>query len=171
MFEFIKEYAEIITAISSVFIALLALSFSIWQGKKQVKHNKLSVMPHLDIISFHDSESHIMFFRVDNNGVGPAIIDVIRITINENSLGGYTHESYGKFFTENGFPRVKYKLEFVSPMKGHFLEPGSKTELFKITPTTFDTNDTLQFFNFFKSVKIFIEYHSVYNQKFSESTI
>lgn len=42
---FIENHIEVITGISSIFIAILALGYSIWQAKLMIKHNKLSLRP------------------------------------------------------------------------------------------------------------------------------
>ena len=59
-----------------IFIAACALVVSIWAMWTQRKHNRLSVVPHIDVGL---SENHLF---IENNGLGPA-----RITSFEGTVG------------------------------------------------------------------------------------
>lgn len=65
-----------ITDMASVFIALFALAFTIWQGFNQRKHDTLSVQPHLDFFERkerHNEEASFSLVLM-NNGLGPAFV-------------------------------------------------------------------------------------------------
>ena len=47
---------NVVTGISSVLIALCALGYTIWQGKKAQRHNKLSFRPHLTSWTNEDAD-------------------------------------------------------------------------------------------------------------------
>lgn len=61
-------------AISSAFIAFLALGLTIFEGMAARKHNKLSVLPHLMFHSNVKSPSEEFKLELFNNGLGPAFI-------------------------------------------------------------------------------------------------
>lgn len=65
-----------ITDMASVFIALVALAFTVWQGFKQRKHDQLSFQPHLDFFERKGRlEKEASFSLVlMNNGLGPAFV-------------------------------------------------------------------------------------------------
>src|SRR5688572_25280527 len=65
-----------VTAMSAVFIALLALTVTIWQAALTRRHNRLSVRPHLRIdwlVSDEGTDEKVSVV-LSNNGLGPAII-------------------------------------------------------------------------------------------------
>lgn len=65
--------AEGIAVIAASFIALLALSVSLWQGVITRKHNKVTVTPHLRF-DIHIENDFAQRISVRNAGVGPAVI-------------------------------------------------------------------------------------------------
>lgn len=80
-----------LTEMASVIIALCALGFTVWQGFRQRKHDRLSVKPHIDFYEkfSHTDDNLIYTLFVQNNGLGPAIIRSHRVykrsgTNNEN---------------------------------------------------------------------------------------
>ena len=81
------------TKYAALFISVLALATSIFLGNKANEHNELSVSPYLDITYFFpDSESGDLLtagIRVDNSGLGPAIIEHMRIIWDEESWNSW----------------------------------------------------------------------------------
>jgi len=75
------------TKYAALFISVLALVTSIYLGYKANEHNELSVSPYLDITyTFPDTGSSLTAgIRVDNSGLGPAIIEHMRIKWGEES--------------------------------------------------------------------------------------
>ena len=69
---------ELTLSISAMIIAIASISISVWEGITMRNHNHLSVMPKLNnYFSVDDSSSTndaIAFFRINNNGLGPAVI-------------------------------------------------------------------------------------------------
>ena len=66
------DYIQLIISISTALTSLAAIFISVITYRSQVRHNKNSVRPILDVI-FGDYENDL-YVRVDNHGVGPAII-------------------------------------------------------------------------------------------------
>lgn len=77
---------ETVTAIATIFIALLALSVSIWHGVVTRRHNRLSLRPHLCLLVELSEGPPEMGIFLENNGLGPAIIKSIAITIDGNKI-------------------------------------------------------------------------------------
>lgn len=66
------DWMQIIISVSSILTSIIAIIISITTYRSQVQHNKNSVKPILNII-LGDYENDL-YVRIDNNGVGPAII-------------------------------------------------------------------------------------------------
>ncbi len=78
--------AENILAACSLFVALLALIFSIWQGAATRKHNRLSLMPHL-IFNFRMSNRE-KFVEIElvNSGTGIAFLEKVEYSLDSQIL-------------------------------------------------------------------------------------
>lgn len=66
------DWVQIAISTSSILTSIIAIIISITTYKSQVRHNRNSVKPILDIV-LGDYENDL-YVRIDNNGVGPAII-------------------------------------------------------------------------------------------------
>lgn len=67
-------------ALSPIIIAAIALGFSIWAGREQRKHNRLSVKPALGY------EFDVTGLRLDNSGLGPARICSAMASVGEQDF-------------------------------------------------------------------------------------
>lgn len=84
--------AESITAIAAVVTALIALAVGVWENVQNRRHARLSSIPSLDYIveltSGDDDASPDGVpggvIRVANQGVGPAVIDSVRIRLDRD---------------------------------------------------------------------------------------
>ncbi len=97
--------SSIVVAITSAFIAVCALGVTVWQGRQNYKHNKLSVLP---LLRFEGSNSkgdgtgyvgHYEF-NIVNRGIGPAIIKTF-ILFSEDKKDSYNdYHAYTNFLNE-----------------------------------------------------------------------
>lgn len=67
--------ADQVFALSSAFVAVLALGVSVWQGVQARKHNRSSVRPHLTYYTYFHTLKPYAGVELSNNGIGPAVID------------------------------------------------------------------------------------------------
>lgn len=79
---------EIITGMSSVFIALCAFFFSIWQGIQARRHNRLSFRPHLATSDYSDTSKGVYSIELNNNGLGPAVITDFILYVDGRRMSG-----------------------------------------------------------------------------------
>ena len=63
-----------VLSLTAIIISVCALFVTIFQSRQIVKHNKLSVTPHLTFDSFVDEDEGTISLSISNTGVGPAII-------------------------------------------------------------------------------------------------
>ena len=66
----------------AISIAFIAAVFTGWQIHETKKHNKLSLRPHLDASYRSSNDLDIRGWRVDNAGLGPAIIEKVSFSYN-----------------------------------------------------------------------------------------
>lgn len=69
----------VITAIMTVAIAVMALFISIQQTWQSIRHNRLSVQPHLQAL--HHYKDGRFSFSIENKGLGPAFFDKADATL------------------------------------------------------------------------------------------
>jgi hypothetical protein len=125
-----------IASLIAVIVSLSALMVSIYEAnimKEQqqlmVSQQKTSVWPYVKgntLYSF-DTLSSIKVV-IENKGIGPALIDEIRISINGQSVAGYTeiNDKLGETFIGN-----EYYLSLAS-LADHVLAPAEKLEVLSI---------------------------------------
>ncbi len=93
---------EVYTAIVTVIIAVIALSFSIWQGLETRRHNRLSVRPVLERVldvKLNDDTLHYMLAIV-NQGTGPAIVKKFQFLLNGKTVSCNDYGTYHDILVE-----------------------------------------------------------------------
>lgn len=77
--------AESVTAASAVVAALIALAVGVWENVQQRRHARMSVFPSIEYVAELRTEetdsSARGAIRIVNEGVGPAIIDDVRVRV------------------------------------------------------------------------------------------
>ena len=137
----------------AIFIAMMALFISLWQGCEQRKHNRLSVRPLLtfDVFSRNQTKS----IRLSNDGLGPALIKRFMITIDGEKLDAEKGNPWtavlDKRLLRNRFSEMYYFAE------GTTVKADRSFNLFTWEP------DSVQQLG----IRILIDYQSIYEEKFS----
>jgi hypothetical protein len=90
---------ELWMAIVSVFIASCALGVTIWQGRQNHMHNKMSVRPKLTIMeNYKDSGTErVIFLELINSGLGPAIIKNFTLIYEGRDIAQNDYKGYQDF--------------------------------------------------------------------------
>lgn len=156
-------------AICTIVLSVVAIVISIITFRSQKEHNKNSVRPILNIV-FGDYEDDI-YVRIDNNGVGPAIIKKIECSyctevskVTENSLVDLI--SHWKSAQENAdylSETLDYFTDFVENIKDRAIAPGHKIVLLQLTDPAYGQRIELR--RFLKEVNVKISYTDIYNSK------
>jgi hypothetical protein len=119
---------DTVTGISSVFIALCALIYTIWQGKKAQRHNILSFRPHLTSWSHRDSDKGVYAVELMNNGLGPALIESFAVLIDGKVISGKQTEPLEKAL-KILFPNIAYKSHQEFMAKGYSMSAKEKRSI------------------------------------------
>ena len=109
-----------IIACVAVLVSIIALSFSINEGKKNREHQKLSVQPHLEV-RFHFLEN-ISGYELINNGLGPAKITSFRVFI--DNIEYYHWERIRSEFN------LKDSMHWSWPTENSYIMPSEEFTLF-----------------------------------------
>ncbi len=153
----------------SLFVAVCALSVSIWEGREKSQSFRLSVIPHISVtIVSKEPESEKGGIRIINDGLGPAVINTIKLSrknkviINDNE-SNYTHT---KWLTLHeilwpGNKDIEVSYFYLKP--GAYLQPEKK--LFALEMPSEQLRDPDVWCKLC-DVKIEISYNDIYGKEF-----
>ncbi len=79
-----------LVSVVAVFIALLALLVSLYEGYEIRKHNRLSLKPYLDL-QIHFENNEALEISIENAGLGPAIIQNFEIHADGQKARNWNH--------------------------------------------------------------------------------
>lgn len=155
-----------ITAIVSLFIAVLALVISIWEGMMSRQHNRLSVMPNLAFELNYDEKGTSGLYLY-NRGLGPARIKSINTLLNGEPLP----ENQSIHYIASALKTEELGLVASETVtSAHYLYPDSIVDvdevinLIGIPPGSLARDKVGGYRDFFYSyVQIVIEYCSLYD--------
>jgi hypothetical protein len=101
-----KLHWDTVTAACSVVIAVCALVVTSWQTAVTREHNRLSVLPSLNIYYRDESEDGEIGWVVENTGLGPAIIGKSVIWVDDAPIeGGISYKAWVEAVKQIGIPR------------------------------------------------------------------
>jgi len=139
MFERVVKIAEIIIAVAAVVIAGVAYRVSVQQSELAAQqtalsreHNRLSVRPALDFISLHMSPTGHYKLSLENNGVGPAVVQDVSYFVDGAKIPT-AHLALGKLFDFGPLRDIAVKYvngSYSEITPGTFIAPNtSKTTM------------------------------------------
>ena len=163
------NFLDAIFSIGTIVLSVVAIIISIITFRSQKKHNKNSVRPILNIV-FGDYENDI-YIRVDNYGVGPAIIKGVECTYcTEN--GKVAKKSVVELIPswiltqknpECFSERMCYFTDFVKDITGKTIAPEHGIVLIKQKNP--DPDKAMALRNFLKDISIKVFYTDIYDSK------
>ncbi len=148
-----------------VFIAIIALAVSVWQGIVTREHNRLSMTPNLVAIPHMKKAYDFYGISIDNNGVGPAILKNITVTYE-----GKTYNAVDKNEMEKLVAGLK--LTFSSLHIGHFergmfVAKKDSIHFFGGNPDDLGEYNQIRIRKIVERISIKIEYYSIYKEDFT----
>jgi hypothetical protein len=160
---------NVVTGISSVLVAMCALGYTIWQGKKAQQHNRLSFRPHLASWANEDAEKGLYTVELINNGLGPALIDSFTITVDGKIISGKQTEPIEKAL-KILFPNVPYRSHQEYMSKGYSMAAKEKCTILAIQfaePKSLSVEALKHTLN---RADLIIKYNSFYEEQFTYSS-
>ena len=144
-------------ALAPIFIAAIALGLSIWAGREQRKHNKLSVKPFLDILA-DDKRIHI-----ENVGLGPARITSIEAIVDDEETFYFDSFEGGYNCMLKLFPNteIEEKVDRFHTYDNTQVLPGKYRDLVRFNKD----RDPGEVVSAVTRLKITVHYESMYNEK------
>ncbi len=89
---------------AAMLIAVAAVGVSLWVGYETRNHNRLSVMPQLEMDGQFAGRTEYDGFYVINKGIGPAIIKRYDVYFDHKRFEGTKDEFFGKLHKRIGIP-------------------------------------------------------------------
>lgn len=154
-----------VSTLMMVIIAGAAVFISLWQIYATRRHNRLSVTPKIDI-DLSTVKSRIGI-SIKNTGIGPAIIERFSFCVNGKEMYPFLKKSdFKKVMTELDLD-VSYYFVFRIRFEGEYIEPGHSYFIIEFPDSETASNNVLEKVSqALKSVKIVINFQSIYGEKF-----
>ncbi|WP_416398908.1 hypothetical protein [Allohahella sp. A8] len=154
-----------IFAAAAVFISLLALGVSIWQGILSREHNRLSLAPHLQVSPRLQGDGETGLY-LENSGTGSAFIQ--SATISDGSkVFDLTANEWPQFLQHLGINPQCFRNNWLRPAAA--ILAGKEFNLLKISDAeVLHEYCSVQMRQFFlqKGVKLTIAYTSIYEDHY-----
>lgn len=160
--------SERILAFSAVFISVLALVVSIWQGMVSREHNRLSFTPYLQVSSRLTGNTDTGLY-LENAGTGPAFIQSAIVSARGKSFD-LADNQWSELFEHIGVEPLCFRNTWLRP--GAALRAEKEVDLIKITtanlPLPKCAIESLKFLTE-KDAKLIIRYRSIYKEGYELS--
>ncbi len=97
-----SEWWEVSISLASAIVAACALAVTVWQGRQNYKHNKMSVRPKLTASEDYqdDDKGRTVSFDLINAGFGPAIIKDFVLAYDGKEVSNNNRKAFEDFLTQ-----------------------------------------------------------------------
>jgi hypothetical protein len=153
--------AETWIALASAAVALCALGVTVWQGRQNYKHNKLSVRPFLGTFEYSDTlnrKTGRLTFELINCGIGPAIIKNFVLLYDGKEVSRNNRKNYYEFLQNLLADFGELEISMYGP--GAAMQIGEKLLLL-----SFDYDLKKQDIGFADKLNLVVEYQSIYEDE------
>ena len=150
------DYSSI-TAAAATVIAICSLGISVWQGIETRKHNRLSVLPHIEFGHRYNAKKSSI--ELDNAGIGPAVIIDYNFYLDGNQIfnditcGPETWQQVRHALSD------EMTLSTFCLRKGDMLKSGRKIEVISLETLNSDSKGHLRSLS---RIRIEVRYESIY---------
>jgi len=158
----VTAIASVIIAFGSVISAWAAISISVREGKATRKHHRLSTMPQLTL-SLEARPNVTMGIFVTNEGLGPAIIGDVVLTVGEANYDGNTAEGWNGALNRPEIDRIPVDRHAMT--EGTYIQAGKTLFLVQADKDKISEEQGSRFIQAISKLKVRIEYGSVYGEK------
>ena len=156
--------------IASIVIALCALFLTIYQGIQTRYHNRLSVLPYLQIVhSSTSSKQDYYSIYIENKGMGPARITGIEANVGNEFIRFNEEINYSSIFNslkKKGIVDVDMSnINFTSFGPNAYIDEGEKVYLMQLQSNS-SKESKENFIKAINSIDFLFCYSSVYGDQF-----
>lgn len=152
-----------IIALASAGIALAALGTAVWNSQVVIRHQKLSVKPHLQI-DFHFATDEDVGIYLTSNGLGPAKYVSMTWRTDQMDYPIDTPKKYLRIVKALGLEHLT--ANYLRPQDGSFFEPG-KSKALLVFPGTANSPNHGQVVDALYGLTFEISYESLYGETYS----
>lgn len=149
----------------STLIGLFALTFTIWQVRSTIMHNKLINTPHLQLNHDVSCEDLSIDVYIENTGLGPAAISGFQLYLDDKEI---EIKGVQKVLTliEVLFKDYECRQHYAHFDPGSLIPSRSRQDIFKIDFKNIDIEDELMSIwdGIRGRIKIVINYPSIYGE-------
>lgn len=118
--------------VSTLAVAIIALGFSIWQGREQIKHNHVSVEPRFTSYFSNSSKEKQWGIYIINNGMGTGFVNELNVFVDGVEVPD--HE-WGKFYSAISYLKLNpLCFLFGGPRKNDSFKVGEEVFLIEAQP-------------------------------------
>ncbi len=149
-----------ILSISAMVVAVASIVVSVWQGVENRNHNRLAVVPRLDIS--YTTSANTFGFKVKNNGIGPAILSLRSINFDGKEIDWYDLNNLHSVRASLGFDA---HLSFSILREFSTIPAGTEHVLFLFTSKKTDGMTAKK--RIFDRIGFKMEYKSMYDETFT----
>lgn len=142
--------------------AVAALGVGIWQGYENRRHNKLSVMPKLNIHTNVSTGYDFIGMSMSNQGLGPSQIKLIRLYVDGQPVADGTKEDWPKVLEKLGIndSAVEYNWIYGQTV----LKAGSIESLFGIRRANYTDERISKISRSLERIGVIVCYCSLYDE-------
>ena len=154
----------------ALIVSFVAIYLAITQGIETRKSNTIAVRPHLDISYIGSKGIQAPHgFKVDNGGIGPAVIDNMTVYVDGNEANKQKDQMWSSALERIGWERKANEFSFVYLPKGSILKVERELYLLKLLPSSGESKRELTFdeWKMLRRIEIKIEYSSFQDEKCS----
>ncbi len=171
----ISAVSVCIAVIALVINTSITLAHNSWQTRSTQHHDELSVTPHLDVYASNVLETPALLLPgsgnldislvLENNGIGPAIVDSISLV---DSVSGNKFRSTEEWLNANS---IEYSfLQLSTPSRGQYIKEGRRYDLLRVVnvadynqrPAAERQQIVSSIHNALAKLQLAVEYHSMY---------
>ena len=131
----IKWNSERILSLSAMSISFITLVIFIYQTNLMSKQNYLSILPYLQLSPSHNPENNSYSLSVQNYGVGPAIIESVKLQYKggEYDLKDYDHYLFNFLVSQDPALDSIEGVDKSTINPGMSIPPNTNYRIFEIT--------------------------------------
>ena len=158
------EIAQIVTAIATAVVALLALCLAIYEGMQSRKHHRISLKPKLVLDTSKGNNPTNVEVKLVNSGLGPATIKSMKIFLSGQELDGNLEENLKKSIERHiaGLSTQQKSTSVMNP--GYVLRASQESQIARVVLAPNEKCSPEELVEKLNVIDVVVEYESFYGE-------